>query len=222
MVKLENYCIKQRQKYIRNREDSMTYFKDEQKEYLSKNFSDLKLSGQEINSVVFEECSFKDCDFSKVAFIDCKFIECHFSKCNLSVVKLDHSRFTDVIFEDCKVIGVDWTKATWPSIVLFSPVKFFKCIINDSAFFGLSLNEIVVEECKAYDVDFREGNFSEANFMFTDFTNSLFNETNLTGADFTEAVNYRIDINHNRISRAKFSRHEAVSLLESLEIELID
>jgi fluoroquinolone resistance protein len=105
---------------------------------------------------------------------------------------------------------------------LFSPVKFFKCIINDSSFFGLSLDEIVIEACKAYDVDFREGSFSKANFTFTDFTNSLFNGTNLSGADFTEAVNYRIDINYNVINRAKFSRYEAISLLESLQIELKD
>ncbi|MBU3917023.1 pentapeptide repeat-containing protein [bacterium] len=200
----------------------MTHFKKEQKEYLSKNFSDLKLPGQKIHSIVFEECSFKDCDFGEVAFIGCTFVECHFSKCNLSVSKVDFSRFTDTVFEECKIIGVNWTKAAWPNIALFSPLKFFKCIISDSTFFGLSLNEIVIEECKAHDVDFRGGNFCEANFTFTDFANSLFNETNLTGADFTEAVNYRIDINHNKIKGAKFSKHEAVSLLESLDIELID
>jgi len=200
----------------------MIDFKGKQKEYLSNNFCDLKLSGQEINSIVFEECFFKGCDFSEAIFIDCKFIECHFSKCNLSVAKMDHCRFADVVFEDCKVAGIDWTKATWPNISLFSPLKFFKCIINDSTFFGLSLNEIEIEECKAHDVDFREGSFCEANFTFTDFTNSLFNETNLTGTDFTEAVNYLIDINYNKIHKAKFSRHEAISLLESLEIELID
>ncbi len=200
----------------------MINFKNDQKEYLSENISDLKIPGQKLNSLFFEECSFKDCDFSEIAFVDCEFIECHFSKCNLSVAKIDHCRFSDVVFEECKVIGIDWTKADWPNIALFSPIKFIKCIINDSTFFGLDLREIGIEECKAHDVDFREGNFSEANFTFTDFANSLFRGTNLTGADFTEAINYRIDININRINTAKFSRHEAVYLLESLDIELID
>lgn len=87
---------------------------------------------------------------------------------------------------------------------------------------GLKLNEIIIEECKAHEVDFREGSFCNANFTFTDFTNSLFNETNLSGSDFTEAVNYLIDINNNKIKGAKFSRLEALSLLEYLGIELID
>lgn len=154
--------------------------------------------------------------------MDCEFIECHFLKCNLSVAKLVNCRLNDVIFEECKMVGIDWTRARWPSIALFSPIKFYKCIMNDSTFFGLSLNEIVIEACKAHEVDFREGKFCDANFTFTDFANSLFKETDLTSADFTEAVNYRININHNLIRKAKFSRYEAVSLLDSLDIELID
>lgn len=200
----------------------MTEFKEDQKEYLSANFSELQLSGQEIDSISFEDCSFKDCDFSETNFIDCRFIECHFVQCNLSVAKIYRCRFNDIVFEGSKVIGVDWTKATWPNITMFSPLKFFKCIINDSTFFGLSLNEIVIEECKAHDVDFRSGSFCESNFTFTDFTGSLFNQTNLSEADFSEAINYQIDVNFNKIKGAKFSRHEAVSLLESLGIELTD
>ena len=200
----------------------MTVFKKNQKDYISSNFSDLKLCGQEINSISFEDCTFKGCDFSETLFKDCKFIECHFVQCNLSVSKLNLCKFSEVGFEDCKVIGVDWTRVAWPNIALFSPIKFYKCIINDSTFFGLSLNEIVIEECKAHDVDFREGSFCGASFKFTDFANSLFNQTNLSGTDFSEAVNYQIDVNSNRIKGAKFSKYEAVNLLESLEIELID
>jgi len=44
----------------------------------------------------------------------------------------------------------------------------------------------------------------------------------LTGTDFTEATNYNIDIYFNEIKRAKFSRYEAVRLLNSLGIELVD
>jgi fluoroquinolone resistance protein len=200
----------------------MTYFDDEQKEYSSDNFDNIKYTGQTVRSKIFEECSFNDCDFSATIFIDCRFLECRFSRCNLSIVKFDHSRFTDVLFKECKAIGVDWTRAAWPDIALFSPILFFKSIINDSTFFGLNLKEIVIKECQAHDVDFREGDFSDADFRATDFASSLFNGTDLSGADFTEAVNYRIDINHNRIHDAKFSRQEAVSLLEGLGIELID
>lgn len=200
----------------------MTNFGDEQKEFFSNDFNQIKFSGQEINAVVFEECVFIECDLSEATFIRCKFVDCKFIRCNLSVVKFDYSIFIDVVFRDSKVIGVDWTKVSWPSIVLPSPIKFLRCIINDTTFFGLSLRGLVIEECKANDVDFREGDYTEANFTFTDFTNCLFSGTNLTRADFTKAVNYRININHNKINKAKFSWHEAVNLLEGLDIELVD
>ena len=200
----------------------MTHFEEGINSYLSENFHDLQFLQEVINSIAFEECIFIECDFSESTFEQCKFIDCQFTKCNLSLVNFAHSRFTDVAFEECKIIGVDWTKAVWPKIALFSPVKFTKSTLNDSSFFGLSLKEIVIEECQARDADFREGDFSEANFTYTDFSNCLFNNTNLAGVDFSEAVNYTIDIFQNEIKGAKFSRYEVVSLLDSLDIELID
>jgi fluoroquinolone resistance protein len=195
---------------------------EEKYEFLSQNFIDLKLSAIELISKKFEICTFKECDFSDAVFNNCRFVDCHFIKCNFSNIKIEHSKFLDVFFDECKIIGVDWTNAIWPKIPLCSPIKFYKCIMSDSTFFGLNLEEIVMEECKAHNVDFREGNFSNANFTYTDFLYSMFNETNLKGGDFSDAINYKIDIYFNKIKGAKFSRYEAINLLESLGIELVD
>ena len=191
-------------------------------EYLSHNFNDLHLATEDISNKKFDSCTFKDCDFNEVTFNDSKFVDCTFLKCNLSLAKLENSKFLDVIFDECKLTGIDWTSVSWPQIALCSPVKFYKCIISDSTFFGLSLEELVIEQCKAHDVDFRDGNFTDSNFSYTDFSNSLFNKTNLTSVNFTEAINYNIDIYFNDIKRAQFSRHEAVRLLNGLDIELVD
>jgi len=192
------------------------------KEYLSKTFSNLTETSQDICNVEFEGCHFQDCNFTETIFKKCRFIECTFSRCNLSVIKVHQCQFTDVTFDECKVVGVDWTRASWPRLVFSVSLKFNKCIINDSSFFGLNLDEIIIEECKAHDVDFRDGSFCSANFTYTDFTNSLFGKTNISNADFSEATNYDIDIFNNKISKAKFSRYEAVRLLNSLDIELVD
>ena len=200
----------------------MNDFDEEETEYLSKIFDGLNLSGQKLVSKEFDGCTFIDCDFSEAVFEKCRFIDCQFEKCNLSLARLNYSRFIDVQFRISKVIGVDWTKATWGNIVPSSPVGFSKCILNDSSFFGLELREIVMEECKAHDADFREGDFSEGVFDYTDLSGSLFNNTNLSSASFAEAANYDIDVNFNKIKNAKFSRHEAVRLLNSLGVELLD
>jgi len=192
------------------------------KEYLSQIFSNHSGINQEICNIEFEGCQFQDCNFTETTFRKCRFIECTFTRCNLSVMKVPQSQFTDVVFNECKLVGVDWTRASWPRLVFSVSLKFNKCIINDSSFFGLNLDEIVIEECKAHDVDFRDGSFCRADFTYTDFTNSLFGKTNLSGADFSEATNYDIDIFNNKISKARFSRYEAVRLLNSVDIELVD
>lgn len=203
-------------------ENEMTEFKKEQKEYYSEDFVALDLSHREIASIVFDDCTFDACNLSETQFNECKFTNCRFVKCNLSVAKMGASQFSEVIFDGCKVIGIDWTRASWLGIVLHAPIKFYRCLMNDSSFFGLKMKGLVIKACQAQSVDFREGHFSGADFTETDFSNSLFMQTDLSNVDFTEAINYGIDIRFNQVEKAKFSRYEALRLLDLLDIELVD
>lgn len=195
---------------------------DGKNEYWSEKFNKVDFSGVEISSKEFEGCTFNECDFSEAIFEHCNFVDCEFSNCNLSVANIKFSKFSEVSFRESKLIGVNWSSISLSKYAFDTPMKFYKCILNDSSFFGLNFHELIIEECKAHNVDFREGDFSRANFTYTDFTGSLFSSTNLTGSDFSEATNYDIDIFENNIKQAKFSRYEAVRLLDCLEIELLD
>jgi fluoroquinolone resistance protein len=195
---------------------------EENTEFWSETFSGLDYSEQEIEEKEFDGCTFNECDFSETTFKRCNFVDCEFNNCNLSVARVEYSKFSDVVFNESKLVGINWTKMTMPRLALSAPIKFYKCIVNDSAFFGLGLPELVLEDCKAHRVDFREGNFSDSNFTYSDLTDCQFAKTNLSGADFSEATNYDIDVLHNSLKGAKFTRFEAVRLLESLEIELVD
>ena len=195
---------------------------NEEDEYWSQTFEALELSETTISGKAFDGCTFKNCDFSDAILSHCKFVDCTFSKCNMSLVRIEYSKFLDVDFDECKMIGIDWTNADWPSLALSAPISFRKCLLSDCSFFGLSLAEIVFDECKAHGVDFREAQFPRAKFCYSDVSGSLFANTDLSAADFSEAQGYDIDIHNNRIKNAIFSRYEAVRLLESLEIELVD
>lgn len=193
-----------------------------EKEYQSERFKGLDFSNQEIAAIEFDDCQFEQCNFSEATLRRCKFVDCDFLGCNLSNVQLEYSKFSEVCFRDSKLIGIDWTKVAWPKFIFASPIKFYQSILNDSSFNGLVLQELVLEECKVHHVDFRDGDFTLANFTYTDLTASLFAKTNLTSADFSEASNYDINIFNNIIKKATFSRYEVIRLLDSLEIELVD
>jgi fluoroquinolone resistance protein len=191
-------------------------------EYLGKRFAKLEFSDTVLSTKEFEDCEFRDCNFSGASFLKCKFIECSFVQCNLSILKVDGSKFHDVEFDSCKAIGINWTRANWPKLTMPAALKFKNCILNDSSFMSLRLEELLLEDCKARDVDFRDGKFADANFNHTDFASALFNKTDLTRVDFSEAVNYDINVFNNDIRNAKFTRYEAMHLLDCLEIELVD
>jgi uncharacterized protein YjbI with pentapeptide repeats len=194
----------------------------DQVEFLSERLKGLDLGVASCADRVFDDCCFEDCDLTGATFYDCRFIDCTFVGCNLSLARFPGCRFSDVRFEGSKLIGVDWTLARWPNLTLAAPISFSQCILNDSSFFGLELPELALEACKARNVDFREGRFPGARFCFCDLAGCLFNRTDLSGADFTDATDYDIDVNLNQVRGARFSRQEALRLLDHLGIELVD
>ncbi|BBM85926.1 pentapeptide repeat-containing protein [Candidatus Uabimicrobium amorphum] len=191
-----------------------------QREYYEETFEDIEVSEQEIRSIEFEDCNFVQCDFSEKIFWECKFSHCHFTQCNLSLMKVAQSTYCDVVFEDSKVMGVNWSEISLPKIPLACPIKFLRCNISNSSFLGMNLPKTSIKDCVAKDVDFREANLCESNLTHTDFSESHFMQTNLSKCDFSHAKNYRIDIAMNKIEKAKFSLPEALSLLYLLDIEI--
>lgn len=190
--------------------------------YIEQTFHRLSWVDTQITGVEFEDCTFEHCDFSGATFARSKFIDCTFKHCNLSLMQVPSTRWFGVTFTECKLVGVDWTKAEWPVFHLDSELHFKQCILNDASFFGLTLQGLTLDECKCHEVDFREGDFSTATLTYCDFSNSIFMRTNLQKADFTESANFDIDVLENKLDGAKFSRFEALSLLDSLNIELVD
>ena len=199
----------------------MELIKDSE-QYFEASFEKLELPDENYDDIEFEECRFLDCNFSGSRFRNCKFINCDFVRCNLSLVELPNARLFGVSFRETKLVGVDWSKASWPAFHVDFELRFEHCILNDCSFLGLTLNELVLNDCKLHDADFREGNFHGSTMTGCDFSHSLFMKTNLRNVDFSESTGYAIDVLNNEVKGARFSRYEALSLLDGLGVELVD
>lgn len=191
-------------------------------EYDAIHFEDIAADGQALCEKEFEGCSFERCHFSEAVWQRCRFIDCCFSHCNLSLLQLHYSTLSNVRFDECKVIGIDWTKAVWSKLASRSPLSFNQCLLSNTSFFQLHLKGLILTKCRAHDVDFRGGDFSGSNFSDTDFSRSLFSKTNLTNTNFSGAVHYDIDLFDNTLTGAQFSRWEAIHLLDCLDIVFTD
>lgn len=191
-------------------------------EYEDQVFEDLTLRGEVVSRAEFYDCVFVRCSFPETTFRDCRFRDCAFKSCDLSLVHVPNCSFSAVRFEDSKLVGINWTEASWAKEGFLNSVDFFNCVISYSVFFGLNLRRINLTGCVAKDVNFTEADLTEANCTATDFSESRFFHTDLTQADFSGAVNYSINASVNTLSKTKFSLPEAMSLLHSLDIVLVE
>ena len=149
-------------------------------------------------------------------------MDCTFVRCDLSLCSVEECSFTTTEFIDSRIIGVNWTEASWPALGLFDAIGFERCAISHSTFVGLRLRRVKIVDCVAHDVDFAEANLSEAVCVGTDFKDSRFLHTDLSEADFTGARNYAIAPTLNTLRKARFSLPEAMALLYGLDIILTE
>jgi len=164
----------------------------------------------------FTKCKFINCDFTNISFKDCYFEDCVFENCNLTTLKVNYSRFLDVVFKDCKMIGIVWDEASMPFSITCEDSN-----ISYSSFFGMKLKRMKIHKCIAHDVNFSEADLQLSKFNYTDLQDSIFLNTNLLKANFENAINYNgIDVSSKNIKKAIFSLPEALILLNNFDIIL--
>ncbi|ALP40168.1 pentapeptide repeat-containing protein [Aeromonas schubertii] len=189
---------------------------------LGLHFEGLELPESQHEKVEFEECRFIGCDLSGAQFRNCAFVNCEFVRCNLSMAAFPWSTLAEVTFSECKLVGIDWTRLTWAPYHKEFGLRFHHCLLHHASFFGLTLQRLVLEECGLHDADLRDADLTRACMRGSDFSRALFRRTRLGGADFGDATGYDIDVRENEVKGARFSRFEALALLESLGLELVE
>jgi uncharacterized protein YjbI with pentapeptide repeats len=192
------------------------------KTYSDQNFKALKLDQESLRSAGFHDCQFKQVSFVGARLIDCRFANCTFTNCDFSLVQIPGCLLSSVLFERCKLVGINWTEADWTSVRLGEPLAFKECALNHSTFIGLDMQEVRMIGCTVIGVDFREANLSLADFSDSDLQESLFLHTDLTSANLSKARNYTIAPGENTLKQARFAMPEALSLLYNLDILLDD
>lgn len=164
----------------------------------------------------YSECVFKRCDLSSADLSKKRFFHCRFEGCNLTAVKLELTRLQEVTFYECKCMGVDFTLCDPQFLHLnFDHCQLRGCNFTEMPLKRIRLTGCQVRECHFVQSDMREGVFTESNFE-----GSLFHKTRLEKADFREAISYQINPENNPLKGAKFSKLEALSLLEGFGILL--
>jgi uncharacterized protein YjbI with pentapeptide repeats len=175
--------------------------------------------------VVIADAEFRECTFTGVAFSGlevrrCRFVECRFIRCDLSVMKPIDSGFAGCSFEDGRLTGIDWRAGRWPKDPMHESNRFERCDLGLSDFSDLNLPGLVVTECRAREVNFRNAKLGGADFSGTDCTGTDFAGADLSGARLVGAAAVHLDPRVTRLTGAVLDADGARRLLAVLGIEI--
>jgi fluoroquinolone resistance protein len=191
--------------------------------YEAMSFDGLEADSFRLEQADFVTCQFKSCQFSEAHFTRCSFRNCAFEDCSLDLMHVARSVLKSCQFTRCKLMGVNWTEASWDwheMAQLIKSINFQECLLNYDIFMDLKLKGMEMIDCIALEVDFSNANLSKAVFRGTDLQRAIFRNTDCREADFRGAKNYAISAQVNNISKAHFSLPEAMALLYTMDIKL--
>jgi uncharacterized protein YjbI with pentapeptide repeats len=175
-------------------------FEDEQFEGLD--LTQFDFSGKEFVRCAFRNAKLQESRWSKVRLEDCAFEEC-----DLTRMVPGDLRAYGVRFKGCKLMGVEWTRAT-----LHPQLAFEDCNLRYASFVELSLRGTPFVRCKAMEANFVDVDLTEADFTGADLSGASFQGATLARADLSTASGAFLDPAKNRVKDAKISVDTAVLL----------
>ena len=178
--------------------------------------ADARVSGAYLEDVRIARCA-----LPRLALDGSELFACTFTDCDLSMLSLLDTSLREVRFVGCRLVGIDWTVAAWPSISSGDTVVFERCTLDVGTFADLDLRDTAFTGSSAREVDFADAVLSGADLSGTDLTSANFNRTDLRGADLTGATNAAIDFSSNQVAGARFDVTGALALLAPLGIEIV-
>lgn len=166
----------------------------------------------------YDQCEFRNCNFADLDLSACRFTDCRFISCNLSLAKLYKTSLKDVVFQDCKLMGLHFEDC---HDFLFS-VRFEGCNLNYSSFLRMKMKKTQFHKCSLQECDFTETDLREAAFNDCDLLMARFEATHLEKADLRTAFNFSIHPEANFIKGTRFSLAGLPGLLDGYGIEIED
>lgn len=179
-------------------------------------FDHLDFRSQAIAGGEFESCAFTNCNFSEADISGTLFVDCRFVGCDLSLAVIKKTAFRSVGFESCKLVGLRFEDA---SDFAFE-CSFRECKLDLSTFSGRDLRHTVFDRCSLRETDLAGADISGLALDGCDLKDAIFDATNLEKADLRTAVNFVIDPDRNRVSKARFSRSGLAGLLGKYDLDI--
>ncbi len=178
--------------------------------FVDQQFEHIDFTTQPFPKGEYESCVFINCNLSQLDLAHYTFIDCSFTGSNLSLLKLNNTILRDIVFKDCKMIGLQFCDANAFGLAF----SFDNCILTNASFYKTKIKKTNFNHSKLTEVDFTECDLTESVLNGCDLSGAIFSFSILERVDFRNAFNYAIDPEKNKIKKSKHSSTQLGGLLE--------
>lgn len=131
--------------------------------------------------------------------------------------KLNNTQLNDVKFENCKLMGVDFSRC--PGFLF--EVNFTDCILDFCSFEKLKMANTTFRKCSMKGVDLAGTQLPNSLFHQVNLEEATFANTNLKEANLSTAYNFTISPTQNNLKKAIFSENNLSGLLREFSITIV-
>ena len=128
------------------------------------------------------------------------------------------STMKNATLDKSEFIGINWNTLMGDSFRAGPINKVRECFFKYNNFISMRLNSFDFSGSKFKESLFEECDLMDSNFKDVNFESTQFTQCNMARADFRGAYGYIIDIQSNKLKKAKFSFPEVTNLLNSIDI----
>jgi fluoroquinolone resistance protein len=170
-------------------------------------FVGLDLGGFDFADKDFHRCRFRQVNLQESRWAGARLEDCVFEDCDLTRMLPGGVRAHGVSFKGCKLMGVEWNKAT-ASLQL----GFDGCNLRYASFVDLNLRATAFVRCVATEANFIDVDLSGADFTGSDLGGTTFRGATLARADLSTATGVFLDPAKNRVKDVRVGVEATVML----------
>lgn len=178
---------------------------------------DQTFSNTSIDRATYDNCIFIDCDFSIVELNDYNFVESRFVRCNFTNTNIANTGMKDVVFEECKMLGLDFQHAS-PFLLKLDCQN---CMMHYANFTSMSLKLSTFIDCDLTEADFTSADLSGINLSNCNMGRAIFDNSILEKTNFKGSINISFHPAHNKIKGALIPRAELGGLVTVFGIKIV-
>ena len=178
--------------------------------FADRTFTDLVLEAADLSGKELQRCTFHRCKLPATRWARSKLEECRFEHCDLTRMAPQELALREVVFQDSKLMGVDWT-----DLGPLPNASFEACDLRYASFVKLKLRATKFLRCTARESNFIDVDLTEADFSGTDLTDSTIRGCTLAKTNFSRATGVLFDVQHNRVKGARIGLEAALAMARS-------